>query len=114
MLNGAECEPYITCDDMLMREHAGEVIEGGRILRHALQAQRVLLGIEDNKPDALPRCARRPADMTGSNCCRRADRYPAGGERQLIQVLTGREVPSSGLPADLGVLCHNVGTAAAA
>jgi electron transport complex protein RnfC len=120
ILNGAECEPWIACDEMLLRERAAEVLEGGRILQRACGAQRVLLAVEDRMVQAL--AALREA--LGADTDAGADAaiellvvptvYPAGGERQLIRVLTGLEVPSGGLPADLGVLCHNVGTAAAA
>ncbi len=115
IINGAECEPYITCDDMLMREHANEVVEGARIMRHAVHAAQCIIGIEDNKPAA--RIALQNAlNKLGEFNIRVISvptRYPTGGEKQLIKVLTGREVPCQGRPLDIGVLCHNVGTAAA-
>lgn len=114
VLNGAECEPYITCDDMLMRERAEEILQGAQIMRHALQAAQCVIGVEDNKPEAIAalREAARSIDPD-IQVVAVTSRYPAGGEKQLIQVLTGREVPSQGLPLDVGIVCHNVGTAAA-
>ncbi len=114
ILNGAECEPYITCDDMLMRERANEVIAGARIMRHALQAKQCLIGIEDNKPEALT-AIRDALERLGEKTIEAVQvptRYPTGGEKQLIKVLTGKEVPSQGLPIDIGIVCHNVATAA--
>ena len=116
VVNGAECEPYITCDDMLMRERAADIVSGIGIIRHALGVERCLIGIEDNKPQAI---AAMCAAVAASDCGHALEvievpaRYPAGGEKQLIYALTGREVPSQGLPLDVGVVCHNVGTAAA-
>ena len=115
VLNGAECEPYITCDDMLMREHADRVIEGARILRHVVAARAVLVGIEDNKPEAI--AAMRQAIAASGDARIEVvvvpTKYPSGGERQLIRVLTGAEVPSHGIPAQIGIVCQNVATAAA-
>lgn len=114
ILNGSECEPYITCDDMLMREHADEVIDGARIMRHALQAKQCLIGIEDNKPEALA-AIREALARLGEKLIEVVavpTRYPTGGEKQLIKILTGKEVPSQGLPIDIGIVCHNVATAA--
>ncbi|MBD9513868.1 electron transport complex subunit RsxC [Pseudomonas sp. PDM22] len=112
IINGAECEPYISADDLLMRERAVELVEGIEVLMHILQPQQVLLGIEDDKPEAIAilqaTIGERPIRLQPV-----PTRYPSGGERQLIQVLTGREVPSGGLPADIGMLCVSVGTAVA-
>lgn len=115
ILNGAECEPYITCDDRLMRERADEVIAGARIMRHALHARRVVIGIEDNKPQAHAALAAAldRLDRSDIELVQVPTLYPTGGEKQLIKVLTGREVPSQGLPIDINVVCHNVATAAA-
>ncbi len=115
VLNGAECEPYISCDDMLMRERPHNVIDGLLILRHLLNARQCVIGIEDNKPEAIAalRQALEQQKNSGIEVVAVPTHYPAGGEKQLIKVLTGLEVPSQGLPADLGILCHNVGTAAA-
>jgi len=115
ILNGAECEPYITCDDMLMRERPEEIIAGLFIMRHALQARACIIGIEDNKPHAIAALARVIHDLKVKDIrvAPIPTRYPAGGEKQLIKVLTGREVPSNGLPLHIGVVCQNVATATA-
>ena len=115
VLNGAECEPYISCDDMLMRDRPGEIVAGLQILRHAVQARECVIAVEDNKPEALAalEAAVREMNDPAVQVVAVPTRYPTGGEKQLIKVLTGREVPSQGLPSDIGVLCHNVGTAAA-
>ena len=115
ILNGAECEPFISCDDMLMRHLADEIIAGAQIMLHALEIQHCCIAIEDDKPesdDAL-RGALAAVGDDRIEIVRVPAVYPEGGERQLIQVLTGKEVPADGLPADIGFLCHNVGTAAA-
>jgi electron transport complex protein RnfC len=113
ILNGAECEPYITCDEMLLRERALEVIVGLRIMRYALQAKRCIIGVENNKPKAI-RALQEQVRNTGADFIEVIEVptvYPTGGEKQLIQVLTGKEVPAGKLPLDIGVVCHNVGTA---
>lgn len=115
VINAAECEPYISCDEALMCNRTMDVIDGIRIMQHALGAPQVAIGIEDNMPDAIT-CLERGLAERGVTDIRIATvptRYPAGGEKQLIYALTGEEVPSQGLPADLGIICHNVGTAAA-
>lgn len=112
IINGTECEPYITADDLLMRERAGELVSGIDILVQLIQPDQVLIGIEDNKPEAI--AAVRDACSERSYQVRVfPTKYPSGGEKQLIQILTGVEVPSGGLPADIGILCQNVGTCAA-
>ena len=112
VINGTECEPYITADDVLMREKAAELVVGIDILAQLIQPDEVLIGIEDNKPEAI--AAVRAALGERSYQLRVfPTKYPSGGERQLIQILTGREVPAGGLPADIGMLCQNVGTAVA-
>jgi electron transport complex protein RnfC len=112
ILNGTECEPYITADDMLMRERAEQVVEGAKILRHLLQPGETLVGVEDNKPESLA-ALRRAAQGSGVEVVEFPTKYPSGGEKQLIEILTGRQVPSGGLPLDVGVICHNVGSAVA-
>ena len=111
IINGAECEPMITCDDRLMRERAAEIIAGARIMQHAVNASRVFIGIEDNKPEAI--AAMQAAVATNQNMTVIAvpTRYPAGGEKQLIRVLTGIEIPFGKLGFEFGVQCFNVGTA---
>jgi electron transport complex protein RnfC len=117
ILNGVECEPYISCDDMLMRERPQEVLEGARILSHVLQVRECVIAIEDNKPEAIMairQTLERPGHPNPNlHVVEVPTRYPSGGERQLIRILTGREVPSQGLPADIGIVCHNVATSAA-
>lgn len=113
VLNGAECEPYISCDDCLMQHYAAEVVAGGRLLMRLLGVARCLIGIEDDMTGALAAMREAAATVPGMEVVAVPVRYPTGGERQLIQVLTGREVPSRGIPADIGVICQNVGTAAA-
>jgi electron transport complex protein RnfC len=115
IINAAECEPYISCDDMLMRERAVDVIQGARIMKHALQARRCLIGIEDNKPEAQDALADALAKLgiDDIDIISIPTIYPAGGEKQLIKVLTGKESPTHGLPLDIGVVCQNVATAAA-
>ncbi|WP_442793302.1 electron transport complex subunit RsxC [Pseudomonas sp. N040] len=112
IINGTECEPYITADDLLMREKAAELLSGIDILVQLIQPDTVLIGIEDNKPDAAA-AVRQVLDQRPYQVVVFPTKYPSGGEKQLIQILTGREVPSGGLPADIGVLCQNVGTVVA-
>jgi electron transport complex protein RnfC len=115
VINGAECEPWISCDQSLMTERAADVIAGIQILLRILQPQQCVLAIEDNMPAAgqALRTALAENGDAGITLVEVPAVYPTGGERQLIKVLTGREVPSQGLPADIGIICQNVGTAAA-
>lgn len=113
LINGSECEPYLSCDDRLMRDAAAGIVDGIRIMRHASGAGRVLVGIEDNKPEALAAMAAAAAPFPEIAVRRVPARYPMGSEKQLIQTLTGIEVPADGRPADAGVIVHNVGTALA-
>lgn len=112
VINGAECEPFMTCDDMLMRERAEEIVRGVGIFRDLLAPKRVLIGIEDNKPEAVA-AMRTAAQMVGENfeVVAVPTRYPAGGAKQLIRVLTGKEVPASTRSPEMGVQCFNVATA---
>ncbi|WP_386083633.1 electron transport complex subunit RsxC [Vreelandella sp. F11] len=112
VINAAECEPYITADDLTLRHYANEVLEGAQIVAKLCGAQQIIIGIEDNKPEAiaalqhaLPDSQPVPVELTVI-----PTRYPSGGERQLIKKLLDLNVPSGGLPADVGVLCHNPGT----
>lgn len=109
IINGTECEPYITADDSAMRYRAPEIIAGIEILMHVLQPEQVLIGIEDNKPEAA-QAMRAAVGERAMQVVVFPTKYPSGGEKQLIQILTGKEVPSGGLPADLGMVCQNVGT----
>lgn len=115
ILNGAECEPYISCDDMLMRERARDIVLGAQIMLYAVQAQRCVIAIEHDKPqaEASMRAALTEAADPRLELAIIGTEYPAGGERQLIAAIDQREVPSGGLPQDVGVICQNVGTAAA-
>ena len=112
VINGAECEPFITCDDLLMRERAEEVVRGIGIFRDLLQPKKVLIGIEDNKPEAAA-AMRAAVSALNENfdVVQVPTLYPAGGAKQLIRVLTGKEVPASKRSTDLGVQCFNVATA---
>jgi electron transport complex protein RnfC len=110
IINGIECEPYITSDDRLMREHAWQIRQGIDILCHLLQPKQVLIAIEDNKPEAFETMSIACQQEDNYHVVKVPTKYPAGGEKQLIQVLTSREVPSDGLPVDIGCLMYNVGT----
>ena len=117
ILNGTECEPYITADHALMREHAEDIIQGALLLAYILgEPEQILVGIEDNKPDVVTQFREAVAE-TGDQRIQVKDfptKYPSGGEKQLIQILTGKEVASGGLPSDLGIVMQNVGSAVAA
>jgi electron transport complex protein RnfC len=110
IINGIECEPYITSDDRLMREHAWQIRQGIDILHHLLQPKQVLVAVEDNKPEALHTMSIACQQQENYHVISVPTKYPAGGEKQLIQVLTSREVPANGLPVDVGCLMYNVGT----
>lgn len=113
IINGAECEPYITADERLMRECSTEVIQGIGILNHILQpSKRTIIGVEDDKPQAIA-ALRTAAQGTPIEVVSFPTKYPSGGEKQIIQILTGKEVPSPGLPIDIGIICQNIGTAIA-
>jgi Na+-translocating ferredoxin:NAD+ oxidoreductase subunit C len=111
VINGAECEPWITCDDRLMRERAAGILAGAAIMRQLVGAERVLVGIEDNKPQAVEAMRQAAAGQDGIEVVAVPTRYPAGGEKQLIRVLTGIEIPYGKFGAQFGVQCFNVGTA---
>ena len=112
ILNGAECEPYLTADHRLMLEQPDEVVAGLKIIMRVLDVKTGYIGIEDNKPDAI--AAMQKAVGNESNIMVRPlkTKYPQGAEKQLIEVITGRQVPSGGLPMDVGVVVNNVTTAA--
>ncbi|MBJ8958013.1 electron transport complex subunit RsxC [Citrobacter youngae] len=111
IINAAECEPYITADDRLMQDCAAQVVEGIRILAHILQPREVLLGIEDNKPQAISMLRAVLADSHDISLRVIPTKYPSGGAKQLTQILTGKQVPHGGRSSDIGVLMQNVGTA---
>ncbi|SMY35748.1 Electron transport complex protein RnfC [Photobacterium malacitanum] len=111
IINAAECEPYITADDRLMQDYADEVIEGIRILRHIIAPKLTIIGIEDNKPDAIK--ALEACVSEDDNILIRVipTKYPSGSSKQLVKILTGREVPSQARSTSIGVIMQNVGTA---
>ncbi|MEB7539322.1 electron transport complex subunit RsxC [Pantoea anthophila] len=111
IINAAECEPYITADDRLMQDYAAEVLEGSRILGWVLQAERVLIGIEDNKPEAIAALKQALGSERDLQIRVIPTKYPSGGAKQLTRILTGKEVPHGGRSTDIGVLMQNVGTA---
>lgn len=113
ILNGGECEPYLCCDDRLMQERAAEVVDGARIILRAIGGERALIGVETNKPEAIAALRAAAAAHDEVTVVAVPSRYPMGSEKQLIAWLTGREVPSQGRSADIGVMVHNVATAAA-
>jgi electron transport complex protein RnfC len=115
VLNGAECEPWICCDDVLMRERAADVVQGARVLLHASGAERCTIAVEDDKPEAAAAITAAIAEAGDARIAFRPllSAYPAGAERQVVAAVCGVEVPRGELPQSAGVLCQNVGTAAA-
>jgi len=114
ILNGVECEPYLTADHRLMLEKGEEIMVGCKLLMKALDVERAIIGIENNKPDAIEKMKVLAEKEAGIEVASLRVQYPQGGEKQLIQALLKREVPSGGLPIDVGVVVHNIGTAFAA
>ncbi len=111
IINGGECEPWITCDDLLMRHHADDILQGVAVMRHLLGSTEILVGIEDNKPEAIAAMQAAAARMDFAvEIVTVPARYPGGGAKQMIQVLTGKEVPSGKLSTDIGIQVFNVGT----
>ena len=113
ILNGAECEPYLTSDHRLMLEYPGDVVFGLQALMKALEVKKGFIGIETNKQDAIEKVFEAAKGIEGIEVVALKTKYPQGAEKQLIYACTNREVPSGGLPADAGVVVNNVGTAAA-
>lgn len=114
IINGAECEPYITADDMLMQTRADEIIAGTLMISHLLHEPKdLIIGLEDNKPKALA-ALQKAAEGTRVQVVEFPTKYPSGGAKQIIQILTGREIPTDHHSAYIGVICLNVGTVAAA
>ncbi|MCG9746582.1 electron transport complex subunit RsxC [Shewanella sp. Isolate8] len=115
IINGVECEPYITSDDKLMQEACDEIVRGIAIIHQLLGPKRIIVAIEDNKPQAIEQMSHALNRSQLPSHCARVSKiptlYPSGGEKQLIQILTGQEVPSGAIPANLGILVQNVGTA---
>ncbi|WP_281558535.1 electron transport complex subunit RsxC [Thalassomonas sp. RHCl1] len=110
IINAAECEPYITADDLLIREHSEAIVDGIKILDHLLLPAFILIGIEDNKPEAIEALRQATKNYDKVKLCVIPTKYPAGGEKQLIKVLTGQEVPSGILPISLGIVMQNIAT----
>lgn len=109
IINGVECEPYLTADHRLMLEKAEEIIVGIKILMHALHINKAIIGIENNKKDAID-IFKKLTNENGIKVAALKVKYPQGGEKQLVRALLNREVPKNGLPLDVGVIVHNVGT----
>ncbi len=112
IVNGCECEPYLTTDHRVMLEQPGEVLHGVRIVMKVLGATRAIVGVEDNKLDAVEALRKAAGDSTDITIEAVQAKYPQGAEKMLVQVLLGREVPTGGLPADVGVAVFNVATLA--
>ncbi len=113
IINGVECEPYLTSDHRVMLEKAEEVLIGVQLLMKAIGVQRAIIGIENNKPDAIEHLKQLASKTIGIEICPLKLKYPQGGEKQLIQATTGRSVPSGGLPIAVGAVVQNIGTALA-
>jgi Na+-translocating ferredoxin:NAD+ oxidoreductase subunit C len=111
IINGVECEPYLTSDHRLMLEKGEEILAGTSLLMKALEVSQAVIGIERNKPDAISHLTGLCAGYPGIKVEVLRVKYPQGGEKQLIKAITGREVPSGRLPIDVGAVVHNVGTA---
>ncbi len=110
IINGVECEPFLTSDHSLMLEKGEEILTGISILMKALKVEKAIIGIEANKPDAIESLTGMAHSFKGITVQSLKVKYPQGGEKQLIKALTGREVPSGKLPVDVGVVVHNIGT----
>lgn len=111
ILNGAECEPYLTCDDLLMQTRPEGVVKGLQLLMRAVGVNRGLIGIEENKPDAIAAMRRACGDAEGCDVVVLKKKYPQGGEKQLIAAVLGRQVPDGALPVAAGAIVDNVATA---
>lgn len=111
IINGVECEPYLTSDHRLMLEKGEEILTGVTILMKALKVEKAMIGIENNKPDAIAHLTNLASSFKGIAICPLKVKYPQGAEKQLIKALIDREVPSGRLPLEVGAVVHNVGTA---
>lgn len=110
VINAAECEPYLTCDDQLMREHAKDIMEGISIMMRALQLENAIVAIEANKPEAIKAMAEASKQLKHISIVSVPVQYPMGSEKHLVQTLTGKETPARALTADIGIVVHNVAT----
>lgn len=113
LVNGAECEPYLTCDDRLMREYADEVVDGARLMARALGVKRIIIAVEDNKPQAIARLKSAASPHPEISVTGVPVRYPVGYAQHLTKIVTGRETPAEHRNAEVGVVTHNVATARA-
>lgn len=111
LINGGECEPYLTCDDRLMQERAEAIVDGIRLMLHGMQTPEAIIAIEDNKPEAIDMMRRACLPFMNIKVVIVPSRYPMGWEKQLVTVVTGKEIPAGCRTTDVGVLMHNVGTA---
>ncbi|MBK6283267.1 MAG: electron transport complex subunit RsxC [Draconibacterium sp.] len=111
LINGVECEPYLTSDHRLMLEKADEILVGTQLLMKAMNVEKAVIGIENNKPDAIKFLTDKAKNYKGITVIALQVKYPQGGEKQLIKAVTGKEVPSGGLPIAVGAVVSNVGTA---
>lgn len=121
IVNSMECEPYITCDDRLLRENADDILQGTLIAAHIVSATEILFGIEDNKPEAIKaleesikdfnhECLQNNQHLIPINIIVTPTKYPSGGEKQLIELLTGKQVPQKQHPSSIGILVQNIAT----
>jgi len=110
LMNGAECEPFLTCDDRLMQEHTDELIQGIRLMARALGVKQTIIAIEKNKPKSAAAMEAATQDDAGIQVVQVPTRYPMGSEKHLVHTLTGRETPARALTADIGVVVHNIAT----
>jgi electron transport complex protein RnfC len=110
IINGVECEPYLTCDHRLMLEHGEEILVGVSILMNAISVEKAIIGIEINKSDAIKHLKNLSKSYKGIQIIGLKMKYPQGGEKQLIEALTNKKVPSGGLPIDIGCVVQNVAT----
>ena len=112
IINGGECEPWITCDDVLMRQHADDILQGVAVMRHLMGSTEILVGIEDNKPEALDSMRSAAAKLDFAvEVIAVPTIYPSGGAKQMTEILTGKQVPSGKRSTDVGLQVFNVGTA---
>lgn len=111
IINAVECEPYLTSDHALMLEYADEILIGVQLLMRAAKVNRAIIGIENNKKDAIALLQEKVSKLIGIEVCPLKMKYPQGSEKQLIDALIGRQVPSGALPIEVGAIVQNVGTA---
>lgn len=114
IINGCECEPRLSCDDALMRLHPDEIVKGIKLMLKALNCEHAIIGIEDNKPQAIAAMSAACTSEHGIDVAVLKAKYPQGGEKMLVYALTGKEIPSGGLPLSVGCVVNNVATAYAA